>query len=515
MSGTPDFSNHLFKRKNDHRAWLRIIVLVFWVAIVAFQISNHVLWRDEVRALSIALNGDNLIAMLDGLRGEGHPALWYIMLRLTYDLVGRVEVLQGLAFLAAILAVAMLIWRSPFPLALIIIILTGHLFLSEYAVIARNYGISALLLFAIADRYATHRARGYVLGSLLFLLANTNVIAALIVCAFLLFWWLDVISETGLRWSAQLSTLLLNAIVATAGLAICAITILPTYNDAAVIDMPAESLAEAALGAVVHPGGTSLGSLFGYLVPVAGSLILFISTLGLIGRLSAFVAAIVSLIACALILETAARGDYRHAAVWLSFLIALYWISWKDVAQPFPGWRGWLTLLGRLAFVLLLGVQSIKSGKELARLTDAPRSRSADFARLIESRPDLANAVILAEPEYMAEALPYYLSNSIYHIREHRYAVVSRFSRSGQLDTDLGETLRVGRSLRERSGKPVVIVLAHRLEKMQPGQVVREGYNWTFRASAEQIWEFSEATTLLRRMGPARTDETYDVYLLK
>ena len=106
---TLSFQHILFVSRPDRAAWTRITVLIVWVTVVALQISNHVVWRDEVRALSIALNGDNLLAMLNGLQGEGHPALWYIMLRLTYDLVGRVEVLQGLAFLVALLAVALLI----------------------------------------------------------------------------------------------------------------------------------------------------------------------------------------------------------------------------------------------------------------------------------------------------------------------------------------------------------------------------------------------------------------------
>ncbi|WP_246621136.1 hypothetical protein [Rhizobium laguerreae] len=52
---------------------------------------------------------------------------------------------------------------------------------------ARNYGISALLHFVIAANYQPRRKRGYLIGGLFFLLANTDVIAAIMTGAFILF----------------------------------------------------------------------------------------------------------------------------------------------------------------------------------------------------------------------------------------------------------------------------------------------------------------------------------------
>src|SRR5262249_155622 len=155
---------------------------------------------------------------------------------------------------------------------------------------------------------------------------------------------------------------------------------------------------------------------------------------------------------------------------------------------------GTLGGLGLVTFLLLLGAQSAMSVSLLARPEIIePRSRSADLGRLIASRPDLAKAVIVAEPEWMAEPLPYYVPNRIYLIREHRYGNVVRFpfpgftysSRQFQFDTDLGETLRISRGLRRSTGEPVVIVLSHRLDQIRPGQLVQDAPNWTFRASAE------------------------------
>src|SRR3954451_8457570 len=96
-----------FRQGNYSRNWLDIAILVSWIAAVAFQIMHHVMWRDEVRALSIALNGDNPIAMLRGLHGEGHPALWYVLLRAAHALIGNAA-LPATAFVIGLATAALL-----------------------------------------------------------------------------------------------------------------------------------------------------------------------------------------------------------------------------------------------------------------------------------------------------------------------------------------------------------------------------------------------------------------------
>ena len=173
---------------------LNLALFAAWFALVLFQALHHALWRDEVRALSLALRGDTVVEMFKGLRGDGHPALWHLLLRAAHAVIGAPQVLPVLALLVATGAVALLIFRSPFPRPVVAALAFSALFSFEYAVMARNYGLSALLLFLIAEAYKTHREKGVLLGALLFLLANTNVFGALMTGAFLLFWLLDIFS---------------------------------------------------------------------------------------------------------------------------------------------------------------------------------------------------------------------------------------------------------------------------------------------------------------------------------
>jgi hypothetical protein len=60
----------------------------------------------------------------------------------------------------------------------------------------------------------------------------------------------------------------------------------------------------------------------------------------------------------------------------------------------------------------------------------------------------------------------------------------------------------------------VVILMQHKLKRIDPEQIYRKDYNWTFHASRQQIDDFLSTTTLLAEFGPANYFETYDVYLL-
>ncbi len=173
----------------------RYMLFISWACIGLYLASKHVFWRDEVRALSFALQGNNFVEMLVAVHGEGHPALWYVLLRSAHVFWNHPQVLPIVAFVVAALSFWLLVFRSQFSLLLIALILASNFALYEYSVMARNYGISMLILFMIAICYKKYRYRGVMLGILLFLLANCNVHSVILVCSFLMFWFFDSIFE--------------------------------------------------------------------------------------------------------------------------------------------------------------------------------------------------------------------------------------------------------------------------------------------------------------------------------
>ena len=516
---------------------IRFLLFGLWLAAAGALAWRHVMWRDEARALSFAIEGENWIAMLRGLHGDSHPALWYLLLRAAYGIAGRPEVLPVLAFAIAVAAAWLLVWRSPFPRPLIALILASHFFIYEFSVMARNYGIGMLILFALAIAYPRCRGRGVALGALLFLLANCNVIAAMLAGAFLIFWFIDILDETGPRWSPAMANFAVNAAIATVGAALSFATVYPTFNDAAVAAHPAGVTARDVLSAIANPA-LSFAQLLGWqvaptflvvpwtpiLVALGGPLLIG-ATFGLIDRKGALLACLASLAGLSAFFFVVYPGEYRHQATWLAFVIAMYWISWKpsrSVREQAATQRNGesFALIRRAGFgcfLILIGVQATLGLADLAfaAIVGEPESRSRDFADLVSRRPDLKDAVLIGDPEYMLEPMHYYLPNPTYFVRERRYGEYVRFTRTARLDLTLSDILDEARAIRASTGRPVVIVLAWRLGKIDPARVYRESYVWTFSAPGDQIERFRQATTPLAQFPKATSGESYDVYVLK
>src|SRR4051794_26845182 len=125
-------------------------ILLGWSLVVAVTIAQHEFWRDEIRALSLAMDANSLPHLKALLQNEGHPMLWHVLLYAGYRLTGSKLVLPAISALICAAAVSIFVWRAPFPLWFRALFVFGGLPLYEYSVMARNYGISMLLSFVFA-----------------------------------------------------------------------------------------------------------------------------------------------------------------------------------------------------------------------------------------------------------------------------------------------------------------------------------------------------------------------------
>src|SRR5438045_2371716 len=124
----------------------RLLLVIAWLALVGWFLWSHVVWRDEVRAFSLALSGANVVEMLRNVHGEGHPALWYLILRGAHDLFPYREVLPVAGAILGVAAMAIVTFASPFRIVAIALVLFSGYGAFEYGVVARNYRMSALVM---------------------------------------------------------------------------------------------------------------------------------------------------------------------------------------------------------------------------------------------------------------------------------------------------------------------------------------------------------------------------------
>lgn len=489
----------------------RAVLLGVWIVLVAYLSIHHVFWRDEVRALSFAIQGDNLAQMFAKVRGDGHPLVWFLILRAGHAVIGA-AILPVAAHLIALASVLLLLWRSPFSWPTLALMVVSHVVAWEYAVMARNYGISMLFMFAFAALYPHWRARGLWLCLPLALLANTNAHSAAL--AWLLFgaWMLDRWQGWS-HWRTWLIRLALpGAVLLGLATLVCFLSIWPSINDAATFSRPI-TLARVARALLLPGAEFTLIDDAPLPLALGATALLAACTLVLWGRPHYLLAAIGGLCALSLLFAVVYPASNRHRDLWLVFLIALAWMRMDDDT---PAGSARLRQIGQWAFHALLAFQALMTASEvqsaLAR-PEIPRSRARELATLLASRPDLSGAIVIADPDNMIEALPYYAPRTpVWRIRQGGYSAIDIFTSHGaKLNLSLDDILSTARMLHACTGRPVAILMQR---PPRPGEdvTVPSVYNWTTLITPTMTRRFSAATQFIARFGPAETDESYAVY---
>ena len=502
---------------------LRAVLLALWLALVGWLVFHHVFWRDEVRAFSLALDGDGLTGMARAVHGEGHPLLWYLALRLAHILVPVREVLPAMALLFGAGSAALLTLRAPLrPLALVAA-LFGAWLAHEYTAMARNYGIAVLLCFLLADRMAGGSRNGWTIGALLFLLCNTNVPAVLLAGGFLLFWLVETVAAEGWRPSRAWRDWLIAAGLTMLGTLACFATVYPPVNDAAVstlsIGLTPRGLAIAALD-VASPM-VALVPAWLTTQPHAEAIVavlLVASPFSLARSPGGLIAASVVLPAMTLFFQLVYPAAYRHAALYLAFLVALHWMVAGGRGGRWPNDHAATRQAARIGTAALAAMLFLQVVRLLALVAAVAHGHvdghARDLAALLE-RPALRGAIVLADPEPVIETLPYYAANPTWLVREHRFGRVSHFTHRAIFALRLGILTADARALQRATGRPVVIAMSPALDPAAAETVWIEGYGQSFRANRAEVRDFLSATTRIARLAPAMGDESYGVYLLK
>ncbi len=439
-----------------------------WCAVVLVGTARHEYWRDEVRAYAFARDSHTLAELFGRLKDEGHPALWHLLLYAGDALTGSKLVLPAASLGVAAVAVALLIFRAPLPLWLKALFVLGALPLYEYSVVARNYGISMLLLFVFAAWYPgrARPALALVLGLTLAALANTNVHSLLLACLLMGLWLWDhrAAARTPMRPRS-----VLGVSMAATTLAIGVLLALATFwpSDQILPSDHTRYTAGHVVGALVAVLCDPAGG-FRDLAPrvpgvvvtaILANIVFAWALLGLVGRPALALLALVAVLALGTLFAIVYPGGYRHQGLLLTFLLALYWLRF----QPTPAtpatpalparWHG-LRIFGGLTVLLgiALGLGLYRLGRDLLY----PQSASRAFGELLRRHPDYRGAILLGEPDFLLESVPYYADNPIYIAREQRFGDTIRFTRASQARLGLGELLRTAARLRDPPGaRPV------------------------------------------------------------
>jgi hypothetical protein len=133
------------QRLAEGRIWGVACTIVF-VLQVALIIA-HRPWFDEWQALQIALQSPTLADVLANLRYEGHPPLWYLILRGAALVVPTYWVLPVVALAIALPTQWLILRRAPFPRWQRLAIAIGAFVMFEYLTISRSLTLGVACIF--------------------------------------------------------------------------------------------------------------------------------------------------------------------------------------------------------------------------------------------------------------------------------------------------------------------------------------------------------------------------------
>ena len=166
-----------------------VALLLLYVAVVASVSVHHEPWRDEADPWLTARDATPA-QLWQFFHHGGTPGLWYFLLMPLARSGAPYGSDHVLHVLIASASAAIILFASPFPRVARALLPFSYYFGYEYAVIARSYALSVLLLLIIAALHSRRQQRpvAYAIG--VALLANTNihglVVAAMIGLACLL-----------------------------------------------------------------------------------------------------------------------------------------------------------------------------------------------------------------------------------------------------------------------------------------------------------------------------------------
>jgi hypothetical protein len=201
--------------------------------------------------------------------------------------------------------------------------------------------------------------------------------------------------------------------------------------------------------------------------------------------------------------------------LWLIFVLTLYWLA--EARSDPPRWPRATVPLRRLSLNIVLPLvffyHCVHGAHAIINDWRHPYSSSRQLGALLTSRDDLRQAVVISEPEFMLDSLPYYLHNRLYLLRVSRYGNAASWSRHQNLNLSLGEILSTARRLRSETGSPIVILMRPSLDRSQGDLHYVYGYRFTWNEA--ELARLRRETTHLASLHGAATDENYDVYTVK
>ena len=173
-----------------------LLVLLLYTAGVIFVTSFHELWFDETQAWQIAKCASFKELFTYIPHYEGHPPLWHLILSVFAKNGAPVDLtLKAINIVFCVIAMALLIFRSPFPKVVRYLLPFTFFFFYQYGVLSRPYSLSMIAFFLLAITYKNRNAHPWRYILSMTLLCLTSAFGIMIAGGLCVVWTFEIIAE--------------------------------------------------------------------------------------------------------------------------------------------------------------------------------------------------------------------------------------------------------------------------------------------------------------------------------
>ena len=486
------------------------------------------MWRDEVRAFSVATRAASWAEMFSWLPEEGHPALWYVMLRAGHAVTGSQYVMPVISALVGVATAYLILRHAPFSGPLRLLSVFGAFLAYELTVVARNYGIGVLLIVGACVAWEKRLERPWLLAILLMLLANTSVHAAVAAAVLASLWALDVLRQRD-RFAMGIALMAIVTVAGSIGFALSTAT--PPDEMAFASSLHTLTPSRVLQALLVDPGLglrgtdgadlTAVGELpwvrFGIDERIVGRILTNLAVLaaawGLRKNRLHLVAFIGTILCFELVFRLVYPGALRHLGL-LAFLI--FGIAWLAILSSPSDDREAVSKRISLGLLPLFAIQSLALPFTAVKHVLHVESQSSSLADAIAGEPRFADAILMSEPEPLMESLPYYAGNPIYFPRQREFDFRTYFDRERrQQSMTLSNLVAIADSVGCAERRPLLISIGYRSFHFAEQGNMRGPYGVTFTWNAAERIEFARRTRALPWFPGATSDENYRTYELR
>ena len=173
-----------------------LFIFLFFLASYLAVLLYHEPWFDEAQAWQIARRASFQDILFVIPHYEGHPPLWHLLLSIPAKLGVPYELgLKSVAGMATVASVWLILFRSPFPRFVRLLLPFQYFVFYQYGIVARPYGMMGLVLLLLACNFERRNEKPWLfvlfLGLECLLSAYGIAVSGGIACV----WLFEILSE--------------------------------------------------------------------------------------------------------------------------------------------------------------------------------------------------------------------------------------------------------------------------------------------------------------------------------